>query len=161
MKYGCIKGNISSKQYPVAASQYFHRNGGAFVYLDASGHVTLALTATATLFGYAIAPQSPNAVSAGSSSDYWKSSATAGADYVSVITDLNAEFLVPADATAAASDAGNACDLIGVNDGTVQQADIGTSSTDVLRIVGPGTAVGGASTDVVVRFNPAKMQSDT
>ena len=28
------------------------------------------------------------------------------------------------------------CDIIGVNDGTKQVADIGTSSTNVLRIVG-------------------------
>lgn len=160
--YGCVKPGARGRTYPVAASQYFHFNGGAFVYLDASGHVLLALTATTTLFGYAIASQS-NVGAGAAGSSYWKSSATAGADKIFVYTDFDAEFLVPADASPADSDAGNACDLLGVNDGTVQQADIGTSTTDVLIIVkkGPDVNASAPAASVVVRINPAKRQSDT
>lgn len=159
MKYGCITPKAKGRTYPVAASQYFRHNGGGFVYLDGSGHVTLALTATATLLGYVEAPAGVGAGAAGSA--YWKSSATAGADKVFVITDPNAEFMVPADDTVTAAMAGNACDLIGVNDGTAQTADVGTSSTDVLIIIKRGLDLGGSSTDAVVRINIAKQQADT
>lgn len=159
MKYGCITGVHRSKMYPVAASQYFNRAGGAFVYLDGSGHVTLALTATATIFGYAAAPAGQGA---GTDAGYWKSSATAGADKVPVIRITSElEFLVPSDGTPTISQAGDACDLIGVNDGTTQKADIGTSTTDVLIIQDIGTKAGGSTTDVIVKVNPAKIQADT
>src|SRR5512147_500556 len=115
LKYGCITPNPKGRTYPVAASQYLAHNGGGFVYLDGSGHVTLALTATATIFGWCDAPVGLGAAAAGSA--YWKSSATAGADQLFVITDIDAEFCLPADDTVTAAMAGNACDLLGVNDG--------------------------------------------
>ena len=159
-QYGCITPNAKAVEYPVAASQKFYRKGGHFVYLDASGHITLALTATATLFGYVPnVPAGQGAEAAGSA--YWQSSATAGADKLLVIRDLTAEYFVPASTTATAAMCGDACDIIGVNDGTVQTADVDTSTTDVLLIRRTGTSVGGAATDVVVSINPAKVQADT
>lgn len=160
LKYGPIQSGLKGREYPVAASQYFDRNGGAFVYLDGSGHVTGALTATGTLLGWAVVP---GGVGAGTDTAEWKSSATAGADSIFVITDDNAEYFVPTDGTMTAAQVGNACDLIGVNDGTVQQADIGTSTTDVLIITGvaSGVIAGAATSDVIVRINPAKYQADT
>jgi hypothetical protein len=159
MKTGCITGVHRSTEYPVAASQKFLRSGGAFVYLNSSGHVTLALTATATLFGYAVVPL--GYVSAGTDTNVWESSATAGADKIPVITGLGNEFLIGADDTVTVAMAGNACDLVGVNDGTAQVADVGTSSTDVLIITRRGLDVGGTATQAVVKLNPAKVQSDT
>lgn len=164
IKYGCITPNIKGREYPVAASQYFVHDGVNAVYLDGSGHVTLALTATATLKGVAIVPKGRGA---GSSDSYWKSSATAGADKLFVITDLEAEYLLPAggtaigDTTVTAAMAGNACDLVAVNDGTATFVDVDTSSTDVFLIQAPGINYGGAATDVVVKINPAKTQADT
>ena len=159
LKYRCLTGDARSYEYPVAASQYFYHNGESFVYLDSSGHVTKAATATTTLLGWAIVPTGQGA---GTSDNYWKSSATAGADKIAVIVDPEALFLCPADAATTAGDAGNACDLVTVNDGTQGLVDVGTSSTDVLVIVKAGTYVeGGASTDVVVKLNPTKRQSDT
>ncbi len=159
LKYGCITPNAKGRMYPVAASQYFYHEGGAFVYLDSSGHVTLALTATATLFGYAIAPAGVGAGAAGSA--YWLSSATAGADEIFVITDKDAEFFVPADDTATAAMAGNACDIVGVNDGSAQTVDVGTSSTDVLIFQKRGLDYGGVAASAIVKINPAKTQADT
>lgn len=161
LKYGCITPNASGRTYPVAASQYFHHNGGGFVHLDGSGHVTLSLTATGTIFGWADAPVGVGAGAAGSA--YWLSSATAGADKLFVVTDKNAEFIVPADATVTAAMAGNACDLLGVNDGTAQQADVGTSTTDILIIQGRAMdyASGMATTDALVKVNELKRQTDT
>lgn len=156
--YGCIDSSVNIVEYPVAASQYFYHAGEAFVYLDANGRVTKALTATATLFGFAITPVGRGA---GASDSYWLSSANAGADTLPVIVDLSARYLLPADATVTQAMCGNACDIIAVNDGTATQVDVGTSSTDVLLIQDLGTVHGGVATDVVVKINPAKVQADT
>lgn len=160
-KLGCINGVHRSKEYPVAASQKFNRTGGAFVYLDGSGHVTLALSATATLFGYAVVPQGIGS-GLGTDSAVWQSSATAGADRIPVITDLNAEFLVPTAGAVTAAMAGNAVDIVGVNDGTQQTCNEAAGSTDVLIIQGRGMDLAGATTTsfAVVKRNPAKNQAD-
>jgi len=161
MKYGVLTPNAKSIELPVAASQFFRHDGVNAVYLDGSGHVTLALTATATLFGVAIVPGGQGA---GASDNYWKSSATAGKDKIPVIpVSENAQFLVPSDDTVTQAMAGNACDLIAVNDGTATTVNVGTSSTDVFLIEGRGVdyKYDAAATDVVVRLNPAKVQADT
>lgn len=158
--YGCISPNVQTVEYPVAASQYFRHDGVNAVYLDGSGNVTLALTATATLLGIALPPKGRGA---GTDDSYWLSSATAGADKIPVVlaSDTNAKFLVPADDTVTAAMRGNACDLIAVNDGTATTADVGTSSTDVFIIQDLGSKYGGDATDVVIKINPAKIQADT
>ena len=161
VKYGCLHPAPVTVEYPVAASQYFYHNGVNAVYLDGSGHVTLALTATATLIGVAVVPTGRGA---GSSDNYWLSSATAGKDKIAVIPiGEGYDFLFPADDTVTAAMRGNACDLIAVNDGTATQVDVGTSSTDVFIIQDLGTnkSVKAAATDVVVKLNPAKVQADT
>ena len=155
--YGAIN-CAETKEYPVAASQYFRHAGINFVYLDGSGNVTLALTATATLLGMAIVPKGKGA---GADANYWLSSATAGADKLAVVVDPNAKYLVPADDTVTAAMKGNACDIVAVNDGAATTVDVGTSTTDVLIIVDQGINYGGAATDVVVKINPAKVQADT
>lgn len=156
--YGCISPNVETVEYPVAASQYFRHDGVNAVYLDGNGRVTLALTATATLLGFAIVPKGRGA---GSDDEYWLSSSTAGADKIQVVVDRSAKFLVPADDTVTASMRGNACDLIAVNDGTATEVDVGTSSTDVFIIQDLGSKYGGDATDVVIKLNPAKVQADT
>lgn len=160
LNYRCTNPLAKTVELPVAASQYFYHNGINLVYLDSNGRVTLALTATATLYGWAIVPTGRGA---GSSDDYWLSSATAGADKIQVVRAIEGEtFILPADATVTQSMVGNACDIIAVNDGTATQVDVGTSSTDVLLIEGLGSRyAGGAATDVEVRINPLKIQADT
>jgi len=161
LRYGCIYPVPETVEYPVAASQYFRHDAPNFVYLDSNGRVTLALAATATIFGYAIVPKGRGA---GTSDDYWLSSATAGADKIGVIpATANYSFLCLADDTPTASQAGNCCDLDAINDGTAYYVNIGTSSTDVLIIQGRGVdfkADAGAN-DVVVKINPTKIQVDT
>lgn len=160
-RYGCLHPTPKTIMLPVAASQYFRHDAPNFVYLDGNGRVTLALAATATLYGYAIIPKGRGA---GTSDDYWLSSATAGADSVPVIpASENLEFLCLADDTPTAGQKGNACDLDAINDGTAYYVNIGTSSTDVVIIQALGTdrkADAGAN-DVVVIINPAKIQADT
>ncbi|MDQ3022754.1 MAG: hypothetical protein M3R36_19645 [Bacteroidota bacterium] len=163
MKYGCITGSHKSKEYPVAASQLFNRSaGGAFVIMNASGHIQLALSATATIFGFAIVPLGLAQVPGSSTSAIWQSSATAGADRLPVITNKDALFLLKASVAPTQSQLGDAVDLIGVNDGTVQQINPAAGATDVVIInaLGSDTQYGGVSTDVVVKMNPAKLQAD-
>ena len=158
-KYGCITGVPRSKMYPVAASQYINRSTGAFIYMDGSGHVTTALTASQKLFGYVGCPAGHGA---GTSDSYWKSSATAGADKIPVIRlSRDLEFLMPADEAPTASQVGDACDLLSVNNGTAQQIDVGTSTNNVFLIQNVGTTAGGSTTDVIVKMNPAELQIDT
>jgi len=161
LKYGCIEsGGVKTVELPVAASQYFYHNGVNAVYLDSSGNVTLALTATATIYGIAIPPAGQGA---GTSDLYWKSSATAGADKIAVIpAKERTRFCFPADDTVTASMRGNTCDLISVNDGTATQVDVGTSSTKVFIIEDLATNLKStaSATDVIVIINPAKMQAD-
>lgn len=158
LKYGSIADDKRGAWYPVAASQYFYHEGENMVYLDASGHVTKAVTNTAYLFGYAVVPKGRGA---GSSDAYWLSSAVAGEDEIFVVTDPNALFLLPADDTVTQAMVGDACDIVAVNDGTATTVDVGTSTTDVLVIEALGTKYGGAATDVVVRINSAKRQAVT
>jgi len=161
LKYGCLNPSPATKEYPVAASQFFYHNGVNAVYLDGSGNVTLALTATGTLFGIAVVPAGRGA---GTSDNYWKSSATAGEDKIPVIRVSDGyEFLLPADDTVTAAMKGNACDLVSVNDGTATTVDVGTSSTNVFLIQDLGTNVkaDAVATDVVVKLNPATVQADT
>jgi len=161
LKYRCLAASedVTTKEYPVAASQFFYHEGENLVYLDGSGHVTKALTATATLIGWAVVPKGRGTQAV--SDAYWQSSATAGADKMLVVSGNGATFLLPSDGTPAASNIGNACDIIAVNDGTATTVDIGTSSTDVLVIVDLGTTQGGSTTDVIVKINPLKYQADT
>ena len=161
MKYGPLKAGVKTVELPVAASQYFRHEGVNAVYLDSNGRVTLALTATATIYGWAIVPKGRGA---GSDDNYWLSSATAGKDKIPVLpAEELVEVLAPSDDTVTAAMRGNACDLIAVNDGTATTVNVGTSSTDVFIIKDLGTnrRPNAAATDVVVIINPGKIQADT
>ena len=161
LRYGCLDPAPITKEYPVTASQYFRHDGPNFVYLDGNGRVSLALAATATIFGYAIVPKGRGV---GSSDDYWLSSATEGKDKIAVIAaDQGYNFLCLGNTTVTAAMAGNACDLDAVNDGTAYLVQVATSSTDVLLIQGRGVdfKADAGTSDVVVKINPAKLQADT
>jgi hypothetical protein len=157
----CLHPDPETTEYPVAASQFFYHNGVNAVFLNSSGHLELALTATATILGIAIVPKGRGA---GTSDDYWKSSATAGADKIPVILATSGyKFLLPGNITATAAMRGGAWDLIAVNDGTATTLDLDTSTTDVFIVddLGVNVVAGAAVTDVVARINPLKVQADT
>ena len=161
LKYGCLHPAPKTTELPVAASQYFYHDGINLVDLDGNGNVTLLLTADTSVYGFAIVPKGRGA---GTSDNYWLSSATAAADKIQVIkADEGYEFLLPADDTVTAAMRGNACDIVATNDGTATTVDVGTSSTDVLIIQDLGTnrVASASATDVVVKFNPNEIQRDT
>lgn len=159
--YGCIEpGGVRTEEIPVAASQYFYHNGESTVYLDSSGHVTKALTNTATLYGWAIVPAGRGA---GSSDNYWLSSTTAGADKIQVIPATeNARFCAPGIITVTAAMKGGAWDIVAVNDGTATYGDYDTSSTDVLILtdLAVNLVANAPITAGIVIINPAKIQAD-
>lgn len=140
---------------PFAASQIFHELGGAVTYTDSNGRQAGALTATATVFGWANLGFSvgDSHVSGTLGSRKFTTSSTAGEKHL--VTPLSEAdvFWMPADDTfVEGTHRGIDCDLIGVNDGTKQVADIGTSSTNILRILD------GTGTEVLVMVRSAVLQ---
>ena len=127
---------------PMAASAAFKALGGKFVTWDGTSTATISVAGDTQIFGWAAV------------NGDLTTSATAGADKVAVITDLNCVFELPSDAVFTAAQGlaliQKTCDLV-VNS-TIQQADIGASSTDVLKIVGFNVT----DQTVYVTINPAK-----
>ena len=148
-------------EYPVAASQKFNPNGASFVYLDANGHITLALTATQYLFGWAFSPRQLEGTAL--SNGYWTSSAVAGTSKLLVAPaacNPGVLFRVPAlTNSAVAARCGECTDLVSVNDGTVQYANLGTNDHDVLLVM--ALPPDGDDDSILVAFNPNEVQRDT
>jgi len=153
------KGAIGVRM-PFAASQPFHRLGAAFVTLaSATGRVTAGVAADTYLFGWwevpGFSPAAPEVAS-----DVFTTSSTAGTKYDNVIAgNPLMTFHVPTDEALAAANMGDACDLVVTS--SKQMADIGTSTTDLLRIVGSQRLVDAALSEALVQINPAKLQALT
>jgi len=144
----------------VEASQKFHEQGCAFVTSTAgTGHLGVSLTADTTVFGWLLtgfSPRSPEVT--GSVGSYvYTTSSTAGTRYLVKPLCASDVFYCKADAVFAEAMRGDAGDLVGVNDGTAQTVDVGTSSTDIVRMI--DGVVGTA--DVLVMVNPAKLDATT
>lgn len=152
------------RKMPMAASQKFHERGGAFCHA-VSGNLTLTLTATAYVFAWVLlgyAPDAPGMSSDAAGSRYFTTSATAATKYLAKPLSGSDIYVMPGNSSfVSATHRGVACDLIGVNDGTQQLADIGTSTNDILRILGGGNDEGGLATDIIVMVNAAKLQAVT
>ena len=155
IKYGRVEGRGAGREYPVAASQYFHRRGGKFVYLSA-GNVTLCASDATEIAGWAQVPK------CAAGYDAWKSSATAEADSVFVYYGLDEVYEMPYDN---ATNASLAASLIGlgclpVESGTtysqIQKARYhATAASNLLDIVDVDTT----NTTVFVKIRPTKKQN--
>jgi len=133
IRYGNVAGPGSGREYRVAADQYVSRKGGKFVQLVA-GDVTLCASGATQIAGWAETPKDADGYNA------WKSSATARADKVFVISAECNTFELPcneANATLTASYIGCGCGI--VNSGTtytlVQKAKLGAVTASPLTIV--------------------------
>ncbi len=130
-------------EFPVAASQAFTRRSGHFVKKDVNNRADIADSGDTQLQGWALVGKD------------WTSSATAGADKVTVDTHPLHVWEIPSDATFTAATlatiVGETCDLI-VNS-NVQQADFGESNEDVIMIVGGDVD----EQTLYVHMNPLKM----
>jgi hypothetical protein len=142
-KYHHHKGPGYVSQVPFAASQRFAATGAAFIHLDASGHATKSLNATAGLAGWfssvGFSLDHPECALDSNGIAEYTTSSTAGTEYGAMIASSSDVFLVPTSAAYAAARLGETCDITGVannNSGNVQQAILGTTATDVLRVIG-------------------------
>jgi len=100
IRYDQREGTGKGREYPIAASQYFSRRGGKFVYLNINGHANMCASystvsgyatcaTTNAIFGWLNTPKDADGYNA------WKSSSTAGADKGFVIYDLDGVFEMP------------------------------------------------------------------
>lgn len=145
LSYGIRNEGTLSLTQPLdlAASCVFKNKGGKFMTKDGSGNYAISVATDTQIAGWAMY-----------SGDF-TSSSTATADKVVICDDLDAIFEMPTDAAFTAAELkaliGKTCDLV-VNS-SVQQADIGASSTDVVKIVGGDVT----AQTVFVKLNPAKL----
>lgn len=163
VRYGPVIGNYFAIEHPVANAQKFHPNGASFVYLDGSGHVTVAATNQATLFGWAMAPRSLKGTHA--TAGYWTSGA-AGVDKVPVIVaaaNLHVVFRVPlylpATTPAVQDRCGEGAEINTLGATTyMQTVDLAATAVMVLLVV--GLPEDGDTTSILVCFNPALIQTE-
>jgi len=130
IRYGHVEGPGKGKEYPMAASQAFHRRGGKFVYAVA-GDMTRCATAVAVVSGWAVTPKDASAT------NFWTSSSTAGSDLVFVIQGLEDVFELPVDegnASLAASYFNRGAGLV-INSAGVQVAKLGGVAASPVSIV--------------------------
>lgn len=167
LDFGPWKTNLSDLKgfdIPVAASQYFNPRGGSVIYLDSSGHVTLALTATTTVFGWAMVPHSFLYGTTDHANGYKISSSTAGADTLFVYPfACNPGMILKMPCTtsgAVIARRGELVDMVAVNDGTAQYVNTAASSTDIFHFISivPDTS---DTSSCLVTVNNAKYQADT
>lgn len=146
IKYGHREGLGKGKEYPVAANQYFHNQGGHFVYL-ANGNINLCGSAQAKVGGWADCRKQ----TAGYNS--WKSSSTAEADSLFVITGLDNAYELPWDGGSLGASLN--ASLIGAGVGLVFLATL-TGETEfdqrqVVRGIQPdGSPAGPAATPLTI-----------
>lgn len=137
LKYGPIAKKSRVEDGSFKASQIIHERGAAFCLVDGSGDMEIAAAASTELFGYALVGFSNNDphVTGNPGSKLFTTTSTAGAiKYSYMVGDPSTIYFVPSDAAYAATDKGIDCDIVVTSN--KQMADIGTSSTNVLRVVG-------------------------
>ena len=164
VKYGRVTALGRPMRLPFAASQPFHNRGAAFVLVDSSGYVTAGIAASTALFGWFECPGwSPGSVLVTSTTGgyVWTSSSVAGTDYSGVVPAVVGEqFRCPTDAALEETHFGAAADIV-VQTGNIQQVDLGTTSTDLLLVLGKGELIDAGLSEAIVGINPAKIQALT
>lgn len=101
LTYGHVEGPGKGREYPIAASQYFHRLGGKFVLINSAGNASLLGSLNTYVAGWMEAPRDEFSGLKNS----WMSDTTAKADKGFVIYGLEDVFEMPANQTAASVNA--------------------------------------------------------
>lgn len=132
---------------PLAASVVITNKSGRFVTKDGSGNYAISVAGDTQIDGY---------IEEGAGTY----SSTAAQDKVAMIDSLEAIFELPVDATFTEAQGkalvGKCCDLV-VATGNIQQADIGETAIDIIKIVGYDTA----EQTVYVKINATKHYTAT
>ena len=145
--YRNVHGDIQERTFKTG--QAFQENGAHFVTMDNADLILVADASSAGLFGYALLGFSPGAPRVASTGTYGsRILTTVTGDKFEVYLDGGGDttYRVPSNATYAAGMAGLDCDLV-VSTSQLLVA-VGTSSTNVLRIV--GGVVGSSIVDVKI-----------
>ena len=126
--YGLLSGGDGRFKGRLKASQGFYTQSGKFVSRDTSaGYFDVAAAADTQIMGWALVP-SINAVTTWSAAGLWTSHAS-NAEYVDIINDLNARFLMPVSGTITEAMIGLTGDIA---ISTRQYLNVGAHSTEVL-----------------------------
>ncbi len=164
LKYGRVTNLGRPMRLPFAASQPFHARGAAFVTVDSSGYVTAGVAADTALFGWWECPGwSPGATEVSSTTGgyVFTTSSVAGTDYAGVVPAVPGEqYRCPTDAALAETYFGAAADIV-VQTGNIMQVDVGTTTTDILLVLGKGEFIDAGLSEAIVTINPAKIQALT
>lgn len=155
LRYGHVEGPHQGREYPVAASQYFHRRGGKFVYI-ASGNVNICASANGDVMGWAEVPKHTEGY------DSWLSSSTAGKDSVFVVYGLNDLFEIPYNTTVTTSLIGRKVGIIhGGSTATDRTVDASSMQMAALGVSASPLEVVDVNTDtdtLLVRISPDNKQ---
>lgn len=159
LKFGPYR-NVHSdiQERTFANAQPFQEDGAHFVTMNNADLILVADAASAGLFGYALLGFSPGAPRVNAAGDYGsRILTTVTGDKFQVYLDGTGDttYRVPSDANYAAGMAGLDCDMVVST--SKQLVDVGTSSTNVLRIV--GGVVGSAIVDV--KIFKSQISADT
>lgn len=155
--------NLIIFEYPCAATQYFYLRGTKFIYLESTNsRITMCLTATTYVDGWAMAPVTNEGSSANTL--YWTSAGAGVSKIPTIMAAANpgCVYRVPTTASGGLSlqaRIGESCDIVGVNDGTIQYVTPGTADIDILHFVGLDPR--GSTDACLVTINSEKMQLDT
>ena len=128
--------------FPVGASEVFKKKGGAFVTIDGSGRVEIAVAGDVDIIGHALFNED------------FTASATEGASTVPVDLSFDSVYEVPIN-TGTWNDnmRGEMCDLSVVAD--VQGVDLTASGEDVIQLIDKGTTnTAGTVVSVLCRIHP-------
>ena len=142
IRYGQVEGKGTGREYGVAATQYFHRLGGKFVYLK-NGHLSLCASGAKTINGWAEIPKHTAGY------DSWVSSSTAGNDKVFMVYAEDAVFEIPYHGTV------NATSLMNKGVGIVNATTYSSKNTTVSASTKQWALMGTSATPLkVVDVNP-------
>lgn len=147
LNYGVLNDACSLSRMPdclIKAAEIIKAQSGKFVKADGTDDYVIAGSGDTQLMGYAVI----QGITSGGVTGY---TVPTGGTKCELIVDINARFLLPADAAVTGALKGLTCDLIVASN--VQSADIGESSEDVIVIYDACAAL----QLVEVGFNPAKM----
>lgn len=151
VKGGYVKGPIVSQEFPVAASVEFKHLSGAFVQLNSSGHVLMAVAGVTDIIGWAFTGE-------------FTASTTAGQTKVAVNMSLDAVYEMPIDTARTEAQlialGGLFCDIIVTSD--YQYADYDAQENNILQIVGYnyyGSALGQQT--LLVKLVPGNLTTQT
>ncbi len=145
-KYGLVGGSYLPRLIrgvPLAASVVITNKSGKYLTKDGSGNYAISVAGDTQIAG---------ATDAGAGTY----SATAAQDRVPLVDSLDAISELPVDAAFTEAEGkelvGKTCDLV-VASGNIQQADIGSSTTDVVKIIDYDTD----EQTVFTKINPTKF----